>query len=191
MYGQAANNRKTSLGLGVRPVLANLTAAGSSARFIGARFIGSRAWAVVLSGYGRQPIERPQHATVFQRSRGFRSSAAITKQTKQLPGERLASVAAVRCCTLTRPEPQPNGACGGTRCGRVRICSAADGHDGAWPSRSFENIRNQMVPVEGRAAVASEYVLLLTATTERGPPDRLKTSASFENIRARRAQVTP
>jgi hypothetical protein len=34
---------------------------------------------------------------------------------------------------------QPND-CGGTRCGRVRICPLADGHDGAWPSRSIENM---------------------------------------------------
>jgi len=31
--------------------------------------------------------------------------------------------------------------------------------------------------MEGRAAVASEYALLLTATTERGPPNHPKTCA--------------
>jgi len=46
--------------------------------------------------------------------------------------------------------------------------------------------------MEGRAAVASEYALLLTATTERGPPDYWKTrSRSLENMRARRAHVPP
>jgi len=48
------------------------------------------------------------------------------------------------------------------------------------------NSGNQMM-VEGRAAVASEYALLLTATTERGPPDQLKTCPRLlQNMRAKR-----
>ena len=37
--------------------------------------------------------------------------------------------------------------------------------------------RNQIAVSEGRAAVASGNALLLTATTERGPPEQLKTYA--------------
>jgi len=55
---------------------------------------------------------------------------------------------------------------------------------------SAAHARNQIV-LEGRAA-SRPLAHTSRATTERGPPDRLKTCArSFENMRAKRAQVIP
>jgi len=46
--------------------------------------------------------------------------------------------------------------------------------------------------MEGRAAVASEYAILLAATTERGPPNHLKNGPpNHPKMRAKRAHVTP
>ena len=71
-----------------------------------------------------------------------------------------------------------------TRCGRVRNSPPADRHDGAWPLYVFSiAISNGFNLMEGRAAVASAMARE-TATTERGPPDHLKTCAqNAHNLR--------
>ena len=89
------------------------------------------------------------------------------------------------------------------------MASAEGGHDGAWPSRTIENIRRNaalvcfqycdqqwLQPNGGTRSVASA-IAREAATTERGPPEQLKTyagtrpSTSPENIRAKRAEVPP